>query len=977
MKKLLPLIFFLASSFLHAQKYLPPDGQTLLIIGQDLESISGYVDDGDFPTPGGTTAYISLYDCANPDAYFPFGGLGEHLDGTAAPDIDWGSGPLNAHNCAFGFPNSTLAIGLYMTEEFFPNGLNLIASGSYDAEIKRLADFIASTQIPVYLRIGYEFDGKWNIGYENSSNFKSAYKHIVDVIRPIAPNCEMVLQACTSPVDDILEGYHENIEDWYPGDEYVDWLGYSWFLNRQEQFDLTDEVIALARKQGKPVMVCESAPQGYDIANLQRKNINTMLDGVSGTGAVAKTPQEIWDEWYEPYFTYIHDHADVVRAVAYINCNWDAQAKWADPYNEGYWGDTRVQANETIKQLWLGEIESDFWLHGSDSLFSLLGKTTPVKENKAPIITFAEPVQNSFPFGTDVRVKLTVTDDDTVNQVSLFVDNQLFGTLSAGPYSWNVSGLSVGTHVIEAQASDNYNNIGKKSISLNMKDTSATDVFDGFIPEDGKTLFMIGQTYTQEYKDYVNAMGIAPAGSSHYAELYKGEINQGDDSNNEAFLDYMEQTYPGAFAELAISIKDNPAAGGYTGPNAGWKACVDIVAGAWDDEIDAIAQSMKARNLKFLLRIGYEVSLMAFANKTETEFIAILDKYNSQGINPLENASQVEEFDLAAYKNAYNYIANRIRNENQVSNVNFVYHPVRGVNDALNLYPGDDYVDWFGLSFFNHDVCWPTWEGATPPFENCPEAQEADANLAQCLDWAKDEIQKPIIIAESAAQSHTSEQTDAAHKQGYLQKVYALIEKYNIKAWVYINSNWVAKGWNDVWGDSRLESDALVKQSFLSEITKERYIHYSFSEVKTQFVSLKAGWNLVSVYLDPTDNSVASVFPNALIVKNDDLFYNQHQPAYLNSLKKITPAKGYMLYNMVDETVQVNGSPATADAHTFIAGWQLYGVSARESKTVDDVFTSDLQNIRLIKDFDGYWQPDGTENTLNEIKPGKAYFILY
>ncbi|MGD9050167.1 MAG: hypothetical protein PVF77_19090 [Anaerolineae bacterium] len=46
---------------------------------------------------------------------------------------------------------------------------------------------------------------------------------------------------------------------------------------------------------------------------------------------------------------------------------------WGKPYRNGYWGDSRVQANDEIKQRWLGEIEQDFWLQGSPDLFQVLG----------------------------------------------------------------------------------------------------------------------------------------------------------------------------------------------------------------------------------------------------------------------------------------------------------------------------------------------------------------------------------------------------------------------------------------------------------------------------------------------------------------------------------------------------------------------------------------------------------------------------
>ena len=159
---------------LWAQSIVPPTGKTLFIVGQDLQSISEYTGSGYFPTPGGVTSYCNLYDVNQPGAYFPFGGLGETLTGTAAPDIDWGAGPLNTHNAAYGFSTSTLSIGIYMTEEFYPNGLSKIAAGDYDAQINRLATFLKTINKPVFLRIGYEFDGKWNLGYENRTNFKNA-----------------------------------------------------------------------------------------------------------------------------------------------------------------------------------------------------------------------------------------------------------------------------------------------------------------------------------------------------------------------------------------------------------------------------------------------------------------------------------------------------------------------------------------------------------------------------------------------------------------------------------------------------------------------------------------------------------------------------------------------------------------------------------------------------------------------------------
>jgi hypothetical protein len=78
--------------------------------------------------------------------------------------------------------------------------------------------------------------------------------------------------------------------------------------------------------------------------------------------------------WDEPFFGFIHANADVVRAVAYINADWNVQPMWDPSNSDLYWGDSRVQANPIIKERWLNEISNPFWLHGSEQLFTILAE---------------------------------------------------------------------------------------------------------------------------------------------------------------------------------------------------------------------------------------------------------------------------------------------------------------------------------------------------------------------------------------------------------------------------------------------------------------------------------------------------------------------------------------------------------------------------------------------------------------------------
>lgn len=361
-------------------KYTPGKGKTLLLIGQDLETIGNYCSDSELMIPSGTVSYINFYAITREEIYL-FGGLGinndlEPQEGTA----DWGAGPLNAYKNIQDYPDSVIAIGLSLVEDYSAGWtLQAITEGNYDENIDKLAYYIELADRPVYLRIGYEFDGIWN-NYPQE-DYKKAFRYIVERIKGNEkyPGADKYLvsvwQSCTSPSNEKSKGKHYSIDGWYPGDDVVDWVGFSYFIphwepepgsNIMNQHQLTDEILEFAREKKKPVMMAEASPQGFNLTDFTMKNVGWV------DGAAAKLVKEydqdesgaaeLWKDWYKPYFDYIEDNKDVIRAVTYINANWDSQPMWAFPYTGGYWGDARVEANPYIKDMWLAEMKKDHWL---------------------------------------------------------------------------------------------------------------------------------------------------------------------------------------------------------------------------------------------------------------------------------------------------------------------------------------------------------------------------------------------------------------------------------------------------------------------------------------------------------------------------------------------------------------------------------------------------------------------------------------
>lgn len=321
------------------EKFIPPSGQALFIMGQDVDSIETYSDTVG-PTPGGVTGETSL----------------QNLEGITS-DADSGAGRNNLDKLANDYPDSVIVLGLYLV-----NYLPMINSGEADGHIDWLLNHLKRYNRPVFLRFGHEFDGAWN--HYNPSDYKTAWIHFYNrMIQDGVTNVALVWQGAAY----CGETYNGNdISAWYPGDKYVDWVGLSYFTPQDCNTLSVNTIVSFAKAHGKPVLICESTPQRYDLTNL------TYSPDLVGSKRIPKTALQIWNEWFAPFFAYIYAHADVIRGMAYISADWDAQSYWGPPYVNGYWGDSRVQANATIRNLWLNEINTSYWLKGSPSLFATL-----------------------------------------------------------------------------------------------------------------------------------------------------------------------------------------------------------------------------------------------------------------------------------------------------------------------------------------------------------------------------------------------------------------------------------------------------------------------------------------------------------------------------------------------------------------------------------------------------------------------------
>jgi|GEM_PF-569384 len=354
--------------------FLPPSGQKVLIVGQDINSLQNYVSSVGI-TPGGVANYINISD----------------LSGFTT-NVDNGGGLNNVGTLYQTYPNSVLQIGVYLV-----GSLGNIASGALDNNINTLISTLKSWNRPIFLRWGYEFDGPWN-SYD-PTQFKAAWIYMHNKIQAAgANNIAMVWHSSSYCPQGQNQSTYNNqpISAWWPGSSYVDWVGISYFRPddcANQTNTAVNSVVSYARSMNKPVLISESTPQRYDLTALTYSNNPTANDKLPTTAAA------IWSNWFAPYFTFISNNSDVIKAVSYINADWDAQSMWAPPYSQGYWGDTRVQANSTILANWRSQITNGSWLNSSSTLFSQLGSGSSTSSSSSSVATSGSSSSSSSSAG--------------------------------------------------------------------------------------------------------------------------------------------------------------------------------------------------------------------------------------------------------------------------------------------------------------------------------------------------------------------------------------------------------------------------------------------------------------------------------------------------------------------------------------------------------------------------------------------------
>jgi hypothetical protein len=279
-------------------RFVPADNKTLLFCGQNNNDSEEFIKTNN-KIPAGFMIYTSLTNL-------------EALD----EDVEYGTGTMSGGFILKNYKKAALQVGLYLV-----NSLESITEGALDDNIKKLGDWIKKANVPVFLRIGYEFDLPEN-NYEPEL-YKKAFRYIVEKFdEQKIKNVAYVWHSYAS--------YNPTkIQNWYPGDEYVDWCAISYFANPQ-----WFPMVSFCKAHNKPLMIAECSP--------------TLGTETTDTDKI---------KWYKILFNFIQNKN--IKALCYINANWDEQPMFAH-YS---WGSGKLDVSENITNFWLENIKDERFIN--------------------------------------------------------------------------------------------------------------------------------------------------------------------------------------------------------------------------------------------------------------------------------------------------------------------------------------------------------------------------------------------------------------------------------------------------------------------------------------------------------------------------------------------------------------------------------------------------------------------------------------
>jgi hypothetical protein len=277
------------------------------------------------------------------------------------------------------------------------NGINEVQDNDY---LRQFARDAANSGIPVFLRFANEMNDPTSPWYIDAEVYKTKYRIVANVFHQEAPNVVMVWAPNYFPPN--------NIQSYYPGDEYVDWVGVSLYKEYLPSLD------PLGQNIDREKYLTNLA----NIYNLYSDHKPIFISESGVTYTDQKTGQDItnWAMYQmKQFYAYLPMLYPKVKAVYWFDSNHQIPSL-------GIYRSYSLSANQAILGTYQDCISSDYYL-------SQVGSKSPICYSDIGTVGISPRTQKISAYIT--------TGEPFISRVIYKIGNETIGTSTSMP--WTVS----------------------------------------------------------------------------------------------------------------------------------------------------------------------------------------------------------------------------------------------------------------------------------------------------------------------------------------------------------------------------------------------------------------------------------------------------------------------------------------------------------------------------------------------------------
>lgn len=296
-----------------------------------------------------------------------------------------------------------------------------------DATLRKFAKDAQAAGVPIFLRFASEMNGNWVTWNGDPKLYIEKFRLVSKVMKEEAPNVAMVWSPAANP--------KRNIHDYYPGDDYVDWVGLSIYSVKFFNGDVkspADQVNPLdsldyvyeAYADRKPIMVSEYGATHFSKAgNTSTVNFAITKMNMLYHGAKLKYPR-------------------------LKNINWFSLNTLTDSHSaERSLNNFSLTENSSVFNAYKEMIKDPYYL----------SKVAPLSAAKQTLSQSVVPLADQAVRGSQAKVIAWVkTYDPYISKVVFTVDGKQVAEKKQYPYHWNVDTktLAAGAHKLKVTVYD-------------------------------------------------------------------------------------------------------------------------------------------------------------------------------------------------------------------------------------------------------------------------------------------------------------------------------------------------------------------------------------------------------------------------------------------------------------------------------------------------------------------------------------------